>query len=129
MLCNSYNIFLEKFYKLYNEASPLTTIRNAESKRLNKPWLTKGIQKSLKTKNKLYRLLLKQPSVQNKSNYKKYRNKLNHIIRIAKKSHYKVKFEQAQKNIKNMWKTINKTINKTKVKSRLPSKFKYEIRK
>jgi len=75
-----------------------------------KPWLTKGIQRSLKNKNKLYKKLIKRPTPENKLKYKQYRNKLHHLIRISKKRHYKEKFEQTQGNVKKTWSLINEII-------------------
>jgi hypothetical protein len=47
--------------------------------------------KSVKNKNKLYKTLLKNPNNKNRQKYTKYKNKLNHIIRIAKKIYYEAK--------------------------------------
>ena len=46
----SYNLFHDKLSQLYNKALPMTIATNKEIKLQNKTWLTKGIQKSLKTK-------------------------------------------------------------------------------
>ena len=54
---------------------------------------------------------------------KKYRNKLNHLIRIAKKNYYCKKFSQAQNDIKSTWNTINQLLDKQKSKSFLPRSF------
>ena len=51
----SYNIFYNKLYNLYNKAFPIKTYTSRILKSHQKPWLTKGIQRSLKNKNKLYK--------------------------------------------------------------------------
>lgn len=39
-----------------------------------------------------------------------YRNKLNHVIRIAKKNYYSKRLDQAGTDIKSTWNTINELI-------------------
>ena len=48
--------------------------------------VTRCILKSVKNKNKLYKSFLMNSSNRNKQEYIKYKNKLNHIIKIAKNS-------------------------------------------
>ncbi len=50
--------------------------------------MTKSIAKSVRKKNKLYKKFLCHPTTNNEHKYKQYKNKLNHIIKIAKKKHY-----------------------------------------
>jgi len=51
-----------------------------------KPWISKSILKSIKTKNKLFSKIknLDKTDSNKWNKYKKYRNKLNHIIEYAK---------------------------------------------
>ena len=42
--------------------------------------------------SKLYKKFLHYPTESNKVKYKKYTNKLNHLLRIAKRFHYDSKF-------------------------------------
>ena len=79
--------------------------------------------KSSKTKEKLYKTFIKNPTKNNEQNYKKYRNKLNHLIPIAKKNYYCEKFSQAQNDIKSTWNTINQLLDKQNSKSFLPRLF------
>jgi hypothetical protein len=52
------------------------------------PWITRCIAKSVKQKNKLYKKYLQYPKGKNEKIYKKYKNKLNHVIKVAKKKYY-----------------------------------------
>ena len=92
------------------------------------PWLTPGLLKSINRKNRLYKKLIKSPNKSCEQQYKTYKNKLSHLIRIAKRSYYDRKFESAQKDLKLTWKLLNEVINKRKSKSPLPSSFKSEGR-
>lgn len=49
------------------------------------PFITKGILKSQKTKNMLYKKFIKIPSEINELTYKRHRNKFNKVKRIALK--------------------------------------------
>ena len=71
----------------------------------------------------MYKKFIKNPTKTNEQIYKKYRNKLNHLIRIAKKNYYCKKFSQAQNDIKSTWNTINQLLDKQKSKSFLPRSF------
>lgn len=55
--------------------------------------------------------------------YKKYRNKLNNIKRIAQKRYFQHQLSNAKSNMKQTWNIINKLIGKTKKKDKLPSQF------
>ena len=56
-------------------------------------------------------------------NYKNYRNKLHHLIKIAEKRHYSELLNECQDNIKKTWQIIKNIVNKTKA-SQLQTKFK-----
>ena len=66
----------------------------------------------MRRKNYLYKKVLKNPTLQNKSNYTTYKNKLNHLIKASKKQYFSSKFEKNKGNIKGTWKVINSVLNK-----------------
>jgi len=74
-------------------------------------------------KEKLYKKFIKNPTKNNEQIYKKYRHKLNHLIRIAKTNYYCKKFSQAQNDIKSTWNTTNQLLDKQKSKSLSPRSF------
>jgi hypothetical protein len=57
--------------------------------------MTRCIAKSVKQKNKLYKKYLQYPKGKNEKIYKKYKNKLNHVIKVAKKKYYKEQLQFA----------------------------------
>ena len=65
-------------------------------------------------KNKLYIKYLKVKSVANEMNYKSYRNKLNHIVKVAEKQHYSELLNNCQDNIKKSWQIIKCIVNRNK---------------
>ena len=52
--------------------------------------------------------------MENVNNYKKYKNKLNHVLRTAKRSYYQKRIESSKSNIKATWNIINEILNKKK---------------
>jgi hypothetical protein len=120
---NAYDSFVNKFYDVFNQCFPLKRLK-ASRYTFRKPWMTTGLLKSIKRKNKLYQKCLRNPCSVNATQYKNYKNKLNHSIRIAKRLYYERKLEHVKSNTKNTWKILNEVINKKKPTRKLPHEFK-----
>ena len=88
-----------------------------------KPWLTKGLLKSIKKKNALYKQFLYSPTVSHKRQYKCFRNKLNHLLRIAKRDYYDKKLTEYKSNVRNTWRILNEIINRRRCNLTRPSTF------
>ena len=88
----------------------------------NKKWLTNDIVDSCQTKNKLYYKFIRNPTPENRNNYKVFRNALTKAIRATKHNFYYREF--SKKDMKSTWSMINDLIkgNKDK-KSNLNSLF------
>ena len=83
----------------------------------HKPWLTQGLKNSIKIKNKLYVRYIKRNTAQNEMQYKYYRNKLNHILKIAEQKHYTDLLNNNKSNLKKTWKIMKGIINKNRSNS------------
>ena len=118
----SYSFFHQKLKLFHDKAFPLKLSTIKENKQKTKPWLTQGLLKSLKTKDKMYRKSIKTPSTEDKFKFKQYRNKLNHLLRITKKRYYKSQSEGIKNNTRQTWTLINEVIKK-KSASILPDAF------
>jgi hypothetical protein len=55
--------------------------------------------------------------------YKNYKNKLNHIIKIAKKTYYEEQLIKYKQNSKMIWNTLNELLNKPKKNTTLSKTF------
>ena len=93
--------------KLYCECCPVKT-KYLSSKRLSKPWLSKAILLSIKTKSKNYKLF--KLGFVSELYYKRYRNLLTTVIRKEKQSYYFRAFSVCNNSVKNKWKLINKLL-------------------
>ena len=80
----AYEIFAKKYISIYDRCFPLKKMK-AERLKLRKPWFTKGLAKSVKKKNMLYKRFLNNPSSFNENAYKSFKNKLTHSLRVAKR--------------------------------------------
>ena len=121
----AYKNFVDAYKEIDNNSFPIRRISRNQAKLYSKPWITKGLLKSIKTKYNLYKKFLSHPSPLNDANYKKYKNKLNHQLKISKCNYYDKKFETAKGNLKETWKILNEVINKRKTRSKMPSLFCY----
>ena len=87
------------------------------------PWMTQGISKSVEIHNRLYKKFLKNRNERNNNIYKKYKNKLNHLIKIEKKDYFENQLIKYKNNVKMTWRTINQVLHRNKSKGRLPDTF------
>ena len=95
----------------YNESYPIVR-KSISSKYKDNAWMTNGIKTSIKTKQKLYKRYLRRP-IQMENDYKRYRNLLNRIIKLAKNNYIKEKLIQSHGNAKSTWKIINNLIGRS----------------
>ena len=70
---HAYDIFLKQFLKIYNTCFPTRTVE-IKRKYLLSPWITRGIIKSSKQKQKLYIKYLKNKSYPYEQRYKQYKH-------------------------------------------------------
>ena len=52
------------------------------------PWLSEALKKSIRHKNKLYLKYKKVRSAFNEDCYKKYKSKLQHLLKVAEKQYF-----------------------------------------
>lgn len=118
----AYNKFNDKLTKLLDIHCPLKTKCTSKRSTPKKPWITKGLIKSIKTKDKLYRMYISKPTPGNKLKYTKYRNYLNLLLRLSKKSHITNNIETNKNNTRKMWQTLNNLLGRNK-NSKFPDFF------
>ena len=115
--------FIDKTTKLLNTHCPLKSTKISNRKSVRKPWITTSILKSIRTKDKLYKKFISKPTTDNKLKYTKYRNILNNLLRVAKKSHITAEIDLNKFNMKETWKTLNNLLGRNKL-IKLPDFFK-----
>ena len=118
----AYNIFHNKFKYFYDKSFPLKKLKTTKTL-ARKPWISNGLVKSITTKNKLYKKLLKKYNSSNELKFKTYGNKLNNLLKISKKRYFAMKIECAKSDLKRTWNILNDLIRKSKTKSNYPESF------
>ena len=88
----------------------LKQLSRKERKIRSKPWLTKGLLKSIKTKSTLFYQCFKQQKTHLLAKYKSYLNKLTKLKLIAKKKYYFDELSRHKNNLTQQWKLINEII-------------------
>ena len=110
-----------------NQHMPLRKLSRKQTKLYEKPWLTSGLLKSIKNKNKMFSALCK-VKFQNKAlqqKYKRYRNLLNRVQCKAKICYYRQLFDSSKNNPTHTWRLINEIINHKNTEPKLPNSVTY----
>ena len=95
---DAYNDFIHVLSSLFNKHCKFKKV-NKSKQNLKSPWMTNSILKSVKTKHKLFKTYVKNPTDLNKAKFSVYRNKLTIVIRQAKKNHYQNIFDDNKNNL------------------------------
>ena len=111
---DSYDIFLERFIKIYDQAFPERKIE-IKKKNLPSPWISKGLRKSSKRKQRLYEQILIQRSDKNYETYKIYKDLFEKLEKQSKKLCFQNRLKKYKNNIKNTWNIMKGVIGKSKI--------------
>ena len=123
---HAYDTFLEIFSRSYNKSFPKKKV-SIKTKTLNNKWMTKGLLKSSKRKQKLYERFLKHKTYRNEKIYKTYKNIFEKIKKLSKKLYYSNLLNESLSNSKKTWDTMKEIIGKRKTSSnKLPSQLNYK---
>ena len=123
---DKYNYFHNELLSTINKHAPLVKLSKRKRKNNKKPWISKGILRSIRIKNKYYSRFISSNDNQAYQKYKQYRNKINHLIRLSKKNHYLNYFHKFKGNMNKTWQGIksHKSVILKELKL-LPSRRKY----
>ena len=102
--------FLQIIIDATNKHAPLRKLSRKEMKLKSKPWITKGLLKSISTKNKLFQQCYKQNNPFLVAKYKSYLNTLTKIKEIAKRNYYQNELTTHRGDLAKQWKIINEII-------------------
>lgn len=105
----SYAVFIKKLQNFIEKSTEKYTISNKNIKL--KPWISSGIIKSIRHRDKLKLELNKKYSEEKNKQYKTYRNCLTKIIKNAKNQYYKTKLNQSGNNFKKIWEVMDEAVN------------------
>lgn len=87
-----------------------------------KPWITPGLLKSIREKEKLSLKLRKSPFDKYlKSRYNKFKNKLTYLIRLAREAYFSKRIEEAGSNPRARWSAIHEALGQNQKRSEINS--------
>ena len=86
---NKYDRFHEHLITTLNRHAPLKARIKNDVTIKNKPWLIKGILKSISIRTMYYNKFMNTKDSKWYTQYKIYRDKINHIVRKSKNNYYK----------------------------------------
>ena len=109
----AYEYFLKVFSGIYDLAFPLKTF-SVKRKTLQNPWMTKGLLKSSKRKQKLYEKFVKKRSPRYENIYKAYEFLFESLKKKSTKNYYTIRLENYQSDIKKSWDVIKEIIGRAK---------------
>ena len=116
-VCHDTDSFIHSINTLYCSCFPLK-IKYISAERLQKPWLSSEIMRSVRIKSqnfKLYKL-----GMISRAHHRAFNNCLSSKIKIAKSNYYKKSFDNSRCNIKKTWSIIkgllSRNVNRKSIK-------------
>ena len=91
---------LNTLNNIVDKHAPIRLASQSKQRQLNKPWLTKGILKSVKRKQKMYRTHFLSKDLQKIGEYKHYAAILSHLKNKSKTEYCKMQFAKYKDNFK-----------------------------
>lgn len=120
------SILLKNIDILLDAHAPYKQITEKKVSLSLKPWVTRGIQKSISRRNKLHKKMLKEKQQEMKTNlfrdYRKYCNKITELLRLSKTNYYHKFFEEHKSDHKAVWQRINEIIQSHRCKNNFSPK-------
>ena len=119
------NQYLSQIDNLLDAHAPSKKFNKKELKFLTTPWITQGLQNSIKKKNNMYSKFLKCKSKIRKefhhNSYKNNRNLLSTLVKRTKEKYFTNFFNENIKDIKKTWKDIKTLVSMKQKNNDTPS--------
>ena len=109
----AYKVFLKRFSTLYDTYFPEKKIK-LKNKDLQSPWITKGIRRSSKRKQRLYEKFIENRNEKNELEHENYKHHFEAVKKCSKKLHFSKLILRYKNNIKKTWEVIKECIWKKK---------------
>ena len=127
----SYNALAHVIANAKNIHIPFKLVKYNKYKHKKSKWITPGILKSIKYRDKLYKSWRQAYNTSESSeiikrNLSTYNNILKKTIRNAKKMYFDKCLSKCKNDIKNTWRTINHILGRNNTVKSLPSEFKID---
>ena len=129
---SDYNKLENIIVSAYEECIPLVKTKVTKYTHKDSPWITQGLLNSIKTRDILYKKLVRtkrdSPSYEKKERrLKEHKLVLNKLLRKTKRDYYTSQFAKFSNDSKNTWKLLHQITGRKPKKSDPPSYFKKKI--
>ena len=111
----AYKYFLDIFTDIYDNSFPKSKVK-VKFKSDQSPWITKGIAKSSKQKQRLYEKFLKNRTPKNEETYKTYKNLFETIKKRSKQKFYSEKLQKFKGDVRKTWGVTKEILRKCNTK-------------
>ena len=105
---------VKTYQELLDKYMPIKKLSRKEKSFHQKPWLTKGIQISIKTRNNLKRWSLELKTEETERAYKKYKNLLNRVKKQSFNNYFGQNITKNKNDKRKVWRSLNEIANKKK---------------
>ena len=112
------NEIYDMFLKTYDANFPIREYI-LKDKDIKSSWISKGLKKSSKTKQRLYIKFLKIKTLEDESKYKNYKSLFEKLRKKAKIAHYSKLLHKYKTDSKRTWQVMKEITGKQKTKSNL----------
>ena len=124
---DNYELFHQLLQNAKDKHLPKKRVRYDKKKHKSSKWMTNGILKSINTKDRMYKKLLRakisnSESATLKAEFKAYQSSLRRSINEAKRLYYIKVFNMYKNDIKQTWAIIKDTL-QNKAREELPNKY------
>ena len=124
----NYEMINDEILRAKNKHMPCKLVKFNKYKHKKSTWITQGLLKSIRYRDKLYKQLrLSNPNSLHydtlKFNLKTYNLILRKSIISAKQIYYESRFNRIGNDIRRTWKTINEILTKNQTKNKFPKVF------
>lgn len=101
----AYDFFHSKVTESFETNFRLVRLSRKRAK--DKKWITPGLKKSSRQKNKLYQRWLKTKRREDADNYKRYKKEFTAVSRACENAYFKELFDKNTNTMKQLWKNLN----------------------
>ena len=117
----AYNLFVEKFMMA---CSKYIQPKHIRSKKLKRPWMTEGLVVSIEKRDRMFKLLKRQPfNTQLRERYDTYKSQIKILCRKAERCYFETRFKHFHGDGRRTWGTINEALKRKKSKAKAPQQL------
>ena len=107
-----YEDYHDKLLRIIDKHAPYKLYSRKEMRWRQRPWITGGIQTSIRVKNVFYGKYVRTKNQYWYKCYRHYANAVKHLTFVSKRKHYEKYFTQNAHNSRKVWRGINEILRK-----------------